>query len=229
MKNNNLKSKLKNTSGSVALIFAAVAAGAAILIGATVELIHLNDVKAKLDSIADAAALAGKKAESATRSDTATAHAAGEDAAAKSFNANKVQLAGLATNIRYTITWDSDDSVRFVADADSTTMLGGVFALNQGGSAIASIPIHAVSVATAGANQYVEIAMVLDNTGSMFSLDGRSESRFTISVSYTHLDVYKRQPSASYYQKTTKCPQILYMNANFLPFCAGCADSSIDR
>ena len=59
-------------------------------------------------------------------------------------------------------------------------MIGGVFALNQGGSAIASIPIHAVSVATAGANQYVEIAMVLDNTGSMFSLDGRSESRFTI-------------------------------------------------
>ena len=102
MKNNNLKSKLKNTSGSVALIFAAVAAVAAILIGATVELIHLNDVKAKLDSIADAAALAGKKAESATRSDTATAHAAGEDAAAKSFNANKVQLAGLATCLLYT-------------------------------------------------------------------------------------------------------------------------------
>jgi len=61
MQNKNFKSKLKSTSGSVALVFAAVAAGAAILIGATVELIHLNDVKAKLDSIADAAALAGKK------------------------------------------------------------------------------------------------------------------------------------------------------------------------
>lgn len=174
-----LKSDLKNSSGSIALIFAAVAAGAAIIAGSAIELTRVNDVKSKLDSIADAAALAGKKAEGDSRSTTAINQAAGIDVATKSFNVNKEQLNGLATHITISFTWDADGALRATANARSIMLLGGVFTL-FGGSNITYVPVRSVAVASSGTNQYVEIALVLDNTGSMFEYDGRPQTRFTL-------------------------------------------------
>ncbi len=175
----NRKTILRSNTGASAMIFA-LAAGALLILGASaIELGRISDSKSKLNSIVDAAALAGKKAESgALNLSPSAARTLAEQVAQQSFDGNKHQLNGLASNALATISWDADNSLRVVGTADTNLIFGQIFGLS--GSPISIVPVRAVGVAAAGSNQYVEIAMVLDNTGSMFSKDGRPETRFTL-------------------------------------------------
>jgi Flp pilus assembly protein TadG len=162
------------------LIFAL--AGAALLITATaaVELTRVNDVRSKLAAITDAAALAGKRAQGQALGVTdAQAKVIGQDAAVAYFNGNKSQLDGIATNLGVTAAWDTDNSIRVTGSAKASMVLGSIFSLG-GQTALSYIPVTTVSVAASGSEAYLEIALVLDNTGSMFNTDGRPQTRFTL-------------------------------------------------
>ncbi len=172
--------RLRATSGNVAMIFALGGAALLVVAGSAIELTRVADMRSKLASAADAAALAAKKRQIDTFAATGLtpSQASGALAGRNMFDGNRAELDQLADNITATVSWDADGSARVVAHADAKLMLGGI--LSMGGALpFGSVPIEVVSVASSGTNQFVEIAMVLDNTGSMFSMDGRPTSRFT--------------------------------------------------
>jgi Flp pilus assembly protein TadG len=168
------KRRLKSKAGNVAMIFALAAVPATIAVGSGIEWSRITSAKAKLDRATDAAVLMAKKEQIENRAQgTAASQAMGEAAAQKAFAQNAIELAEVADNEAITITWDADGAARGIGAADATLVFGGVLGMN-------TAHIEALAVATSGADSFIEIAMVLDNTGSMFAKDGRPKTRFTL-------------------------------------------------
>jgi Flp pilus assembly protein TadG len=167
------KRRLKSKAGNVAMIFALAAVPATIAIGAGIEWTRITSAKAKLDRATDAAVLMAKKEQIENRAlGTSASRALGETAAQKSFSLNSIELAQVADNEALTITWDADGAARGIGRADATLIFGGLLGMN-------TAHIESLAVAASGADSFIEIAMVLDNTGSMFETDGRPKTRFT--------------------------------------------------
>jgi Flp pilus assembly protein TadG len=164
---------LSSNSGNTAMIFALSLIPLATATAAGIEWSRVNNAKAKLDRATDAAALFAKKMQMEQRDlgDTAS-RAAGEEGGQKSFIDNGTELALVANNATLAISWDADESARAVGSADATLIFGGLLGMN-------TVRITSLAVASSGSDSFYEIAMVLDNTASMFETDGRPKTRFT--------------------------------------------------
>ncbi len=159
--------------GNVAIMFALVGSLAATLMGGTIELSRLSSSKASLNSAADAAALAAKRAQmDASLQGNAISQAAGVTAGQKVFAAAAPGADKGITNATAIITWDADGSSRVLATGTLNLIFGGILGRSN-------LPIQAVGVATAGADRELEVTMLLDTTASMFNTDGRPSTRFT--------------------------------------------------
>ncbi len=167
------KRALRSTSGNVAMIFALVAVPVAMVTAAGVELTRINSAKAKLDRATDAAALMAKKVQMEERDlGDAPAKTEGELKGRNSFVQNSAELVQVANNSAVAFSWDADESARAVGSADAKLIFGGILGMN-------TVHIESLAVASSGSEVYYEIAMVLDNTASMFENDGRPKTRFT--------------------------------------------------
>ena len=164
---------LRSQSGNVALIFALAAIPMAIAIASGIEWTRVNNAKAKLDRATDAAALFAKKMQMENRNlGGATAKTKGEQGGQKSFTENTGELVQVANNAALAISWDADESARAFGSANAKLIFGGLLGMS-------TVRITSVAVASSGSDSYYEIAMVLDNTASMFEKDGRPKTRFT--------------------------------------------------
>lgn len=172
--------RLRLSSGNAAMIFALAGGTLALIAASAIELGRISDMRTKLAAASDAAALAAKRQqiERFGEDGLAASRSAGEQAGRDLFDGNRTELAGLADNVNLSIGWDPDGSARVTATADARLLFGGILSLG-GALPLSSVPLQVVSVAGSGTNSWVEIAMVLDNTGSMFSTDGRPTTRFT--------------------------------------------------
>jgi Flp pilus assembly protein TadG len=169
----NSKRRLREKSGNVAMIFALSAIPLAITMAAGVEWTRVNNAKAKLDRATDAAALFAKKIQMEKRDlGAALAKSEGVLGGQRSFADNSAELIQVANNSAVTLSWDADESARAVGSADATLVFGGLLGMN-------TVHITSLAVASSGSDSYYEIAMVLDNTASMFETDGRPKTRFT--------------------------------------------------
>ena len=163
----------RSRSGNVAMIFALAAIPAATAMAAGVEWTRVNSAKAKLDRATDAAALFAKKIQMEKRGLGANvAKTTGEQGGQKSFIDNTTELVQVADNTNLALSWDADESARASGSADAKLIFGGLLGMN-------TVRITSLAVASSGSDNYYEIAMVLDNTGSMFAKDGRPKTRFT--------------------------------------------------
>ena len=177
---------LGTKSGNVALIFALAAVPAASMMAVGVEMTRINDAKAKLDRATDAAALTAKK----TQMDNiglggANAKTIGAQGGQKSFLTNTNELTKVTSNRALAVTWDTDDSARAVGSADFKLIFGGLLGID-------TMRLTSLGVAGSGTNSIYEIALVLDNTASMFRKDGRTKTRFT----------YMREAATSFVNST---------------------------
>ena len=164
---------LRSTSGNVAMIFALVSVPMVIVAAAGVEWTRVTNAKAKLDRATDAAALTAKKVQMEQRDLGITmSKTQGENKGQRSFDENATELKAVAINADVTISWDADESARAVGSADAKLFFGGLLGMN-------TVHIESLAVASSGSDSFYEIAMVLDNTGSMFERDGRPKTRFT--------------------------------------------------
>lgn len=164
---------LRSTSGNVAMIFALVSVPMVIVAAAGVEWTRVTNAKAKLDRATDAAALTAKKVQMEQRDLGITmSKTQGENKGQRSFDENATELKAVAINADVTISWDADESARAVGSADAKLFFGGLLGMN-------TVHIESLAVASSGSDNFYEIAMVLDNTGSMFERDGRPKTRFT--------------------------------------------------
>jgi hypothetical protein len=171
---------LRNSSGAAALLFAGGLATLLIVAASAIEIGRISEAKAKLASAADAAALSAKKKQIEDMViGIPPSKVSGEAAGQASFTGNVDDLEGWAENPVATITWDSDLSARVVATADAKLVFGAIFSLG-GALPLDTIPLRVTAVAASGGNSFYEVAMVLDNTGSMFAKDGRPDTRFSL-------------------------------------------------
>ena len=160
--------------GNVAVMFAVVGSVSLTLMGGTVELSRLSAGKASLNAAADAAALAAKRVQMDTSlQGDAISKSLGLAAGQKVFNAVVPGAEKGLSNVAAAFTWDSDGSSRVVATGTLNLIFGGVVGM-------ATQPVRAVGVATAGADKQLEVTMLLDTTASMFNTDGRATTRFTL-------------------------------------------------
>lgn len=179
-RNLTMRRLLRNSSGSTALLFAGAAGTMLIIAAAAIELSRISEARAKLAAAADATALTAKKKQIEDMPlGIPQSKTAGEAAGQIAFTGNISDLENWAINPAATISWDSDLSARVVATADAKLMFGAVLSLG-GMLPFDTVPLRVTSVAASGGNNFYEVAMVLDNTGSMFARDGRPETRFTL-------------------------------------------------
>lgn len=163
----------RRTAGNVALIFALAAIPAVTILAAGIELTRVNNAKAKLDRATDAAALTAKKVQmDARRLGSDKAKFDGVAAGRKSFALNTEALNEAISDREVAISWDGDESARALGSGNAKLIFGGLLGIR-------SIRITSLAVASSGGDGYFEIALVLDNTASMFNTDGRSKTRFT--------------------------------------------------
>lgn len=168
------KSILKSKTGNVAMIFAIAAIPASIAIGVGVEWSRVTNAKAKLDRATDAAVLTAKKEQIENRAlGQGPSQTLGVTGAQKSFVQNSAELIQVTENSGIAISWDQDGAARGVGTADAKLIFGGLLGME-------TVRIQSLAVATSGTDSFIEIAMVLDNTGSMFATDGRPKTRFTL-------------------------------------------------
>lgn len=161
-------------AGNAAMIFALASIPMATAVGAAVELTRVSNAKEKLDRATDAATLVAKKVQLENRAlGISASRALGVDSAQRAFLANSAELNMVATSSSLAITWDQDGGARGTSTAQAQLILGGLLGRS-------SVPINSLAVVASGTDNYVEIAMVLDNTASMFENDGRPKTRFTL-------------------------------------------------
>lgn len=169
----NSRRLLRSRSGNVAMIFALCAIPMVTAVGAGIEWSRITSAKAKLDRATDAAALFAKKMQMENRNlGAAAAKAEGALGGQKSFVENSGELTQVANNAAVAISWDTDESARAFGSADAKLMFGGLLGMG-------TVRINSLAVASSGSDSFYEIAMVLDNTASMFETDGRPKTRFT--------------------------------------------------
>jgi Flp pilus assembly protein TadG len=167
------RSRRFDSRGNVAIMFALVGSVTVTIMGGTVELSRISSSKASLNSAADAAALAAKRAQmDSSLQGLSISQAAGVTAGQKVFAAAAPGPDKGMSNASAAITWDSDGSSRVTATGTLNLVFGGVVGRS-------TIPVYAVGVATAGADKELEVTMLLDTTASMFNTDGRPSTRFT--------------------------------------------------
>ena len=172
--------------GVTALMFGISALALVSAIGAGVETTRLVQARTKLQAAADAAALMAKRREIELKRTKSVAEAQSLAAAAarQIFAANIEHLGSLAEGT-------VEAEIKFVNNSDVEVIGSGtvnfVFGKLLGRE---SSTLQTRAVATLGDTLPVEVAMVLDNTASMFSNDGRPKTRFTLlrdaSKSFTH-------------------------------------------
>jgi Flp pilus assembly protein TadG len=143
---------IRNTSGSVAVIFGVavtVLLGAA---GIAVDFVNASYIRTSLQHALDSAVLAASASHVQTEEQA-------EALIHEYMDSNwKQKFPTLAVDIKPTL---GEDNVTGVATTQVPTMLVGVFGISE-------IAIHVSSTATAAQNQ-IEVAMVIDNSGSMYS------------------------------------------------------------
>lgn len=175
--------------GSVAVIFAAAGIGLSLTVAGGIEMYRRNLATALVQKAADAAALAGKRFEADARGtgSAADARAKGTAEAIRMFqNALPVgegsRLFGDVMPAP-TVTWLEDGSIRVNATGKFNMIFGGFLPESLG-------RVQATAIVGFGVPLPTEVALVLDNTSSMFQKDGRAQTRFTqlrdAAKSFTH-------------------------------------------
>ncbi|MEN9873990.1 MAG: hypothetical protein RL186_887 [Pseudomonadota bacterium] len=168
-----LKSRRFDERGNVAMIFALMSTTAFALMGGTIELGRISSAKASLNAAADAAALAAKRAQMENDAlGDAESKRKGEVVGQKIFDATKPSADKGVTGAEVEIVWDDDGSARALATGEMDLILGRLIGKP-------TMPLSTHGVATAGTDKYLEIALVIDTTASMFATDSRAETRFT--------------------------------------------------
>lgn len=161
--------------GGVAVLFAGASLAILTLIAGSVEMHQRSLGGAELQKAVDAAALAAKRAETdaLVSMSHADARRAGEAAGLKIFTA-AISESSVFDIIKPTATygWLKDGSSEVKAKAKLTTLFSGFV-----GDAFAET--EASSTANFSVPLPTEVALVLDNTASMFERDGRPQTRFT--------------------------------------------------
>ncbi|MGL4325831.1 MAG: TadE/TadG family type IV pilus assembly protein [Beijerinckiaceae bacterium] len=176
----------RDNRGVTALMFAVSTVMLLTAVGAGVDMSRALHAKTKLQAAADAAALLAKRREIELRKTKtpAEAQALAAAAARQLFAANVQDLGMLEAGT-------VSAAVSFPNAADAEVMGSGrvnyAFAKFVGADFAV---VQAKSVATLGEALPVEVALVLDNTASMFATDGRPKTRFTLlrdaAKSFTH-------------------------------------------
>lgn len=166
-----------NRKGSVAVMFAGAALVLMMLVAGGIETYRRNLAIAMLQKAADASALAAKRREADLRptTNTAAARAGGENDGRALFNKTLADNAKLfppgTANVAFT--WLGNNDVRAKATGTINLMFGNL--LPSGFNTV-----EATAVVSFGDPLPTEVALVLDNTASMFKIDaGRSSTRFT--------------------------------------------------
>ncbi len=168
------RSLRRELRGNVAIIFALTAGTLASVFAGGVELSRVSSAKAELQSVADAAALAAKREQmdSFELGDAASKVVganAGQDYIVAAAGRQPPGVSGLSGGV----TWDPDSTARATVSASLQTVFGGLIGRNY-------ITVSAVGTATAGGEKPLEVAILLDNTASMFQRDGRPSTRFAV-------------------------------------------------
>ena len=160
--------------GNVALIFALSAGSLAAVFAGGVELSRTAATKSTLQAVADSAALAAKRDQmGAYYLGDGPSKTIGAQAGQRYITAAARSQPDGITGLDGTITWDADGTARATVTANMDTVFGGLIGRSYVG-------ISAVGTATAGGEKPLEVAVLLDNTASMFQTDGRTQTRFTI-------------------------------------------------
>ena len=153
---NRLRRFASDTCGNVAMIVALSIVPMIGLGGAAIEYVYADAIRTKLAAAADSAALAGGGMFSATESQR-------QERAQAAFNSSVASLSG------YTLTSFSAASIttsgapsgfRVTVDARTDTIFAKVFGVDI-------VPLRVSAEASAGTMTNVEVALVLDVTGSM--------------------------------------------------------------
>lgn len=183
---NSLRAFKSDDRGVTALMFGISIVAMMTAIGAGVDLARLTHAKAKLQAAADAASLLAKRREidlKRTKS-VAEAQSLASAAARQLFAANVQDLGAMAEGtVDAAVTFPNSSDAEVIGSGKVNFMFAKFFGSESG-------IIKARSVATLGDALPVEVALVLDNTASMFSTDGRPKTRFTLlrdaAKSFTH-------------------------------------------
>lgn len=171
----------KDTRGAVALIFAAAVVVLSLVVAGSIEIHRRNQAIVELQNAADAAALAAKveQAKKKTLLDKILAWLAGKKAGesvfSKAMMSSKYFTKGKKPAPK--IEFNDDESVTVTvtvtAQQEFDLMFGGLIPAKFANITVSATANHQAGVPT-------EVAMVLDNTASMFNLDGRASTRFTL-------------------------------------------------
>lgn len=166
----------KERRGSVAIMFAGAAMVLMLLIAGSIELYRRSYAQASLQKAVDAAALATKRKQADLRGTLGEipARTPGEADGRAIFakvlkDSEKILPPNLAS---ISFTWRADNGVKAKGRANMDLMFSGLMPADL------SI-IEAEAAVSYGAPLPTEVALVLDNTASMFKKDGRPETRFT--------------------------------------------------
>jgi Flp pilus assembly protein TadG len=164
----------RGSRANVAIIFAFAAAALVSIFAASVETTRVSAGRASLQAAVDAAALAAKRAqmENLMLGETPS-RAAGSSAGEKMFAATKPPPSVGLTNATAVVTWDADGAARVTGTGKVELVFGGAV-----GKAYQNV--SAVGVASAGSEAYLEVALLLDTTASMFNKDNRTTTRFSL-------------------------------------------------
>lgn len=181
-----IRSFCNDKRGVTALMFGISALALLCAVGAGVETARMVQARTKLQAAADAAALMAKRREielKRTKS-VSDAQALAAAAARQIFAANIEQLGALTEgSVEAKITFLNSSDVEVIGSGTVNFVFGKLL-----GAETSVLKTRAV--ATLGDTLPVEVAMVLDNTASMFSTDGRAKTRFTLlrdaAKSFTH-------------------------------------------
>jgi Flp pilus assembly protein TadG len=165
----------RDRRGNVAMMAALGFLGLATATGGAIDVSRVVTAREQLQQITDSAALAGKGVQQENRAlGATTAKTLAEAAAHRYFARNQDALPRDMSAPSLVIIWDPDDeSLRLEATATTGLMFGNLIGLP-------TVPLRTEAIAAAGLGRKTELALVLDNTASMFSKDGRPETRFTL-------------------------------------------------
>jgi hypothetical protein len=162
--------------GGVAVIFAAAGFSLCLLVAGSLELYRRSLATAVMQKATDAAALAAKRIESDSRIKVslAEARAEGEAQARALFKAVLTEdgrVFGASIPVP-NVEWLNDGSVKVSAAGRFEMLLGGLLPNDFAQVETKAVVGHGVPLPT-------EVALVLDNTASMFNRDANPNTRFT--------------------------------------------------
>lgn len=192
-----LRNLVRAQTGNVVITVALVTPMLLVAGGAGIDLIGVAKAKSRLQSAADAAALAaianGSAAFNVARGASLNVGITeGVNQATAAFNANIQNATGFGTpTVTYTVSRTATDTMTAVvtASADYTLAFGTLLG-------VASLPVTASSTAQTGLNYYSDFFVMVDVSGSMgLPSDAGEQARFALNNPDERTTYYNTAPS----------------------------------